>query len=220
MLTDEFDKCTPNVLAKLFVDQCKDNGIQPSMLGHEGFKYPLAISVNNCVAHGFPSSGDAKFKRGDVIKIDASGFNGRYHSDMAHTVCMHPSTKNRDDLLIKATATALQSAISACKPGVPYSTIPSILGKVAKDNGVCSVRSLTGHGIGEELHMLPTNHSDEIMRAGDVFTIEPIFALGSEAVFADAQGAYWTQDSKNAAHFERTILITEGSHIVLNTCTI
>jgi methionyl aminopeptidase len=213
-LTSRFGGASPSALADLFFDKCIENKIYPSMLGYQGFDHPLAISVNDCAAHGFPSDIHANFRATDVIKLDATGFNGKYHSDMAHTFCLQPH-KN-DDRMIKATSEALETAIRACKPGTRFSTIPQILSKVANDHGVHAIRTLTGHGIGQHIHMLPNNLSQDVMRSGDVFTIEPVFAIGSAEVVKKKDNAYWTSDGKNSAHFERVILITEGGHLVMN----
>lgn len=209
---------SPDKCANAFVRACNNNRIYPSTLHFNDFEYPLSICVDDCVAHSFPSSPYKQFQDQSVVTFDATGYNGFYHSDLAHTFCKKPTKHN--DRLIQATQEALYTAIMQCKPGKPYSIIGNTVSGVAKKHGLHVINGLSGHGIGEHIHMLPhvpniPNTLPHIMHQGDVFTIEPLFALGTNKIMASKQGIY-TADGSNSAHFERVVLITEGGHEILN----
>jgi len=207
----------------LFKEICKKQ-IFPSELSLNNFPKASCMSINNIVCHGIPYK--YNLKSGDIITIDVCGYNG-YHSDMAETI-MIGNVNGEDKKLVSTTRECLYSAISICKPGVPYSIISRIVEKISSDNGFDVIKDYGGHGIGKYLHMKPyisncKNNDKNLMRIGDMFTIEPLIKIrntkytNSISTYINNDGiSVLTLDGKNAAHFERTILITENGCMILN----
>jgi len=214
-----------------FREVCQRYDLVPSTLGFEGFPGSLCVSVNDCIAHGVPKS--RPFKRGDVVTLDATGYNGHYHSDVAETFIYPRFGKDPDPNhvhLVKTTRCALDRAIRACRPGVRYCDLSDIIYKTAQDEGVYVVEGLGGHGIGRHIHMKPfignnpcpvvVGHASQrrTMQKGDVISIEPLFALGTSKTKhrrGDLNSIY-TADGSIAAHFERNVIITDSGCEVLN----
>lgn len=211
---------TPKHIESALKVSCSENDILPSTLGLDGFNHALCISVNDCIAHGFPKHESKVFQDTDIVTFDVTGYNGIYHSDMAHTFCKRPS--NDQMRLMKATSDALQYAYRLCKPGRQVNELSKAIEHCAMNHGVFVVNGLSGHGIGKEVHMDPiipnmqNKNNRYELKAGDVFTIEPLFALGTSNTKRDKIGAYYTEDGSIAAHYERCILVTDGGHVVLN----
>lgn len=160
-------------------------------------------------------------QNGDIVTFDVTGYNGGIHSDLAETFCI--GNVDRDNRkLVETTRTCLYKAISICKPGTLYRNIGLIITKIATENGFTVVNNLGGHTIGKYLHMMPfvsnhVNYSTERMKQGDMFTIEPILCVDDGDFIIDQDNfSIRTKNGKNAAHFERTILITKSGHEILN----
>ncbi len=212
-----------------FKKACKKHHISPSTQGYGGFPGALCISINDCAAHGVPRK-ENKINIGDVVTIDATGFNGRYHSDLAETfLYVETATPAYPDQqhLMKATKLALDRAIRACKPGTPYCKLSNIISKTAREEGVFVVENLSGHGIGTKIHMQPHIDNDPCenpkdnrreMQVGDVVSIEPIFALGTSKTKRKEGDPFsiYTYDGSISAHYERNIIITDSGCHILN----
>jgi len=224
-----YEKKSPFLIDQLFRQNCKRVGIQPSTLGYGGFPGSLCVCVNDCVAHGVPSS-RRKFQGGDIVTLDATGYNGRFHSDMAETYVLPGGSSDTADLkhLSKVTKDALDAAIRLCKPGTAYCDLSDVIYKTAKDGGLYVVDNLRGHGIGEEIHMKPyidnspcgmqQKFKKQRMQVGEVFSLEPIFALGTSETIKKRGDPFsiYTKDGSASAHFERNVAIVEGGCIILN----
>jgi len=116
---------------------------------------------------------------------------------------------------------ALQLAINECKPGKTLGDIGYAISRYVRRNGFFTLRGLTGHGIGRELHEEPTVLNEGRrgegmeLRPGMVLAIEPMIAIGTDRIKQLADESYATIDGSNTAHFEHTIVITEHGVEVL-----
>lgn len=195
-----------------------EHGVYPSVLGHEQFPKSSCISLNNVVCHGIPYQ--IKLREGDIVTVDYCLYNGM-HTDWAHTYIIG-KVSGEHKKLVSTTEECLRKAVEICKPGAYYNTIGKLVTKVANENGFQVIEKYGGHRIGSDLHMRPyiSNHpyrKKEIMNVGDVFTIEPLVAIGSGQTFIANDGfSILTKSKSYSAHFERCVLITESGHQVLN----
>lgn len=204
---------------RMFYKKCCTSGIFPSIFGYEGFPKASCISINNAICHALPH--EELLKDGDIVTFDVCGYNG-IHSDMAQTYCIgNVSGKHRK--LVNTTWDCLQNAIQRCKPGAHYRDIGFIIEKTAKDNGFVLVNGFSGHGINTQIHMKPLveNHYNRNnllkMKIGDTFCIEPLLTINNGDWYTGPDGfGILTKNGKRAAHFERTILITDSGYEVLN----
>ena len=201
-----------------------DMGDTPAFLNYKPFgadyPYPgsICISVNDEVVHGI--GGDRVLKEGDIVGLDGGVKHKGMISDSARTVAVG-TVSNEDTELMKVTQEALMAGIRAAKGGNYVNDISKAIEKsVPKKYGV--VKILSGHGVGYKVHEEPyvPNFDDGVkgpkLIPGLVLAIEPMVNLGTDEVYlADDGYTFITKDHKKSAHFEHTILITEGDAEIL-----
>ncbi|RJP44608.1 type I methionyl aminopeptidase [Candidatus Parcubacteria bacterium] len=218
---------TTNFLDSLARKLIREAGAEPAFLKYRpsGSKraYPktLCASVNEVVVHGIPS--DAPLKEGDVVSLDLGLKYKKFYVDAALTVGVG-NISDTAQKLIAATREALERAIAEVRPGRTLGDIGAIVEKTVGKHGFSVVRSLTGHGIGRELHEEPTvlNFGNpgggEVLREGIVIAIEPMVAAGRGETVQREDDSYATKDNSLAAHFEHTVAVTKhGSSMLTAT---
>ncbi|KAE9387493.1 methionine aminopeptidase [Gymnopus androsaceus JB14] len=205
--TDELDEIVHNATI--------ERNSYPSPLNYRNFPKSVCTSINEVICHGIPDQ--RILQEGDIVNIGTSTiFFPGYHGDVNGT---YPVGKIDEDSekLIRTTRESLDAAIKMCKPGALFRDIGKTIEPIARANGCAVVRTYTGHGIHELFHCLPNiphyakNKAVGTMKAGMVFTIEPMLNLGtnwSEVHWPDNWTAT-TVDGKRSAQFEETLLITE-----------
>ncbi|PPR06667.1 hypothetical protein CVT26_001209, partial [Gymnopilus dilepis] len=203
--TDEIDEIVHNATI--------ERNAYPSPLGYRNFPKSVCTSINEAICHGIPDQ--RKLREGDIINIG-------YHGDLNET---YPVGEIDEDSkrLIRTTRESLDEAIKICKPGALFRDIGKVIEPVARANGCAVVRTYTGHGVNDLFHDTPNiphyakNKAVGTMKAGMVFTIEPMLNLGTS--WADIHWPdNWTAttvDGKRSAQFEDTLLITETGVEVL-----
>ncbi len=199
-------------------------GGRPAFLGYRPYgakeKYPstLCTSVNEVIVHGRPSA--YILKDGDVLKLDL-GVNWQDGiSDAAITIPIGKVSK--DALaLIKATKLALREGIRAVRAGNTVGDIGHAVERSITAAGFKIIDGLTGHGVGNELHEDPVIYNrgkvgkGDVLLEGMVLAIEPMTSLSTSTAIQLKDDSFATSDSKVAAHFEHTVLVTKrGSEIL------
>ncbi len=201
-----------------------EGGDKPSFLNYQPFgadyPYPgsICVSVNDEVVHGIP--GDRVLKEGDIVGLDGGLVHNGMYSDMAVTVAVG-EISDENKKLLEVTKQALFSGIKACRAGNYVNDVSKAIGNsVPKKYGV--VKILCGHGVGFQAHEEPNvpNFDDGIkgpkLVSGMVLALEPMINLGTDDVYLDDDGyTFVTADHKNSAHFEHSILITDGKPEIL-----
>lgn len=195
----------------------------PTFLGYPGraSKYPASIcaSVNEQVVHGIP--GDRRLIEGDIIGIDVGATLNGYVGDAARTFAVGKISDEAARLL-KATQEALDKGLSAARHNGFVGDIGAAVEAHAKSYGLGIVRDYTGHGVGKRLHEPPQipNYGQRglgpKLKAGMTLAIEPMLNLGGDKTRELSDG--WTvvtADGKLAAHFEDTIIVTDGEPEIL-----
>jgi methionyl aminopeptidase len=194
-------------------------GCRPSFLGFDGFPNASCLSVNEVVVHGIPN--DYIIKDGDLVGIDAGLWLEHVCVDGAKTVAVGEISPEATQLL-EHTQEALAAGIKAAKPFRRVGSISSAVQEVGEKYGHGVVRSLTGHGVGHQVHEDPEvpnlgKPSDGIiLRPGMVLAIEPMFTNGSGDVETEING--WgvvTSDCSLSAQFEHTVVITQKGAEIL-----
>jgi len=184
-------------------------------------KYPsvLCISVNEEIVHGVP--GLRTIEEGDIVSIDLGVSSQGYHGDSAVTVAVGEVEPERRRLLA-VTQEALWSAIGVMLPGRRLSDVGHAVQSHVEPAGFSVVRDFAGHGIGREMHEAPwipnygTKGRGPRLVSGMVFAIEPMVNLGGpEVEILEGEWTAVTADGSASAHFEHTILITEGEPEIL-----
>ena len=201
-----------------------DMGDKPAFLNYKPFgasyAYPgsICISVNDEVVHGI--GGDRVLKEGDIVGLDGGVNHKGMISDSARTVPVGKISEEEEELL-QVTKAALTAGIQAAKGGKYVNDISKAIEKsVPKKYGI--VKILAGHGVGYKVHEEPyvPNFDDGVkgpkLVPGLVLAIEPMINLGTDDVYLAEDGyTFITKDHKKSAHFEHTILITDGDAEIL-----
>jgi methionyl aminopeptidase len=184
-----------------------------------GFPGTNCISLNDEVVHGIPSK--RILREGDLLKLDVTIEKDGFMADAAETVAVG----NVDEVKQKLVATArnaFEKSLTAAKAGNRVMEIGRIVEREVRRNGFFVIRELEGHGIGRTIHEPPSvpNFADprarQILKDGMVLTIEPIIAAGAGKIVLEKDG--WTirtADRSPAAHYEHTMVITDGRPILL-----
>ncbi|QJE96030.1 type I methionyl aminopeptidase [Luteolibacter luteus] len=192
----------------------KERDCKSAFLGYRGFKGQICISVNEEVVHGI--GGPRKIQPGDVLKLDVGIVKGGWIGDNAVTVAVGDIPDETRRLLI-ATEESLFAAISYARSGERLADLCGAVEDHVKPLGFTVVREFVGHGVGRDLHEEPQvpNYRPQgkspILMPGMVLAIEPMVNAGTPSVrILDDGWTVVTADSKPSAHFEHTVLITEG----------
>ena len=196
------------------------HGMTPTFKGYGGFPGAVCVSVNDEVIHGIPSA-SRKLKEGDIVSIDVGATYKGYNSDAART---YPVGKisDEDRNLIEVTKASFFEGIKYAMEGYRIHDIGHAVQKYVEAEGMGIVRDYTGHGTGSKLHEDPLipNYGKPGTGAriaqNMTLAVEPMITLGTHEVRTLANN--WTVvtlDGKNAAHYENTILVTEGEPEIL-----
>ncbi len=191
------------------------NKMIPTFKGYGGFPAAACVSVNEEVVHGIPSK-DRILKEGDIVSVDVGSTYKGYVSDAARTygVGNISAEANR---LIKATEASFFEGLKFCRVGYRLSDISHAIQISAEGEGYGVIRDFVGHGVGREMHEDPQipNYGKPgrgpRLAPGMVFAIEPMITQGGYDV--DVLLNNWTVvtiDGKLSAHYENTVVITDG----------
>lgn len=199
-----------------FIKSC---GAKPSFLGYAGFPGSACISVNEEVIHGIP--GPRILREGDIVSIDVGAYFGGFHGDCAAT---YPCGQVSDEALrlIEVTRQSFWEGIKFARKGFRVSDISHAVQQYVESNGFSVVREYVGHGVGAKLHeppnvpnFGPAGHGARLM-PGMTLAVEPMVNAGEKDIRVLKDG--WTvvtRDGALSAHYENTILVTEGEAEVL-----
>ncbi len=201
-------------------DEIRRLGGVPNFKDYQGFPAAICISVNDVVVHGIPSE-EIILKEGDIVSLDAGLIYKGWHSDAARTWGVGRISGENENL-IADTKESFFEGLRMARAGNHLYDISAAIGYFAESRGRGVVRELTGHGIGRHLHeepMIP-NYEQKgrgiLLVPGMTFAVEPMLTAGSEEIRQMPDG--WTirtADGSNAAHYENTILITQGEPEIL-----
>ncbi len=220
LVHDELEKAIRPGMTTLEIDRLGEElirsyGCIPSFLNYEGYPASICVSVNDEVVHGIPSK-DRIIYEGDIVSLDAGLIYKGYHSDAARTWAVGEISKEAQQL-IDVTRQSFFEGIKYAKPGHYLHEISAAIGKYAESFGYGVVRELVGHGIGTSLHEDPQipNYKQRRrgikLQAGMTLAIEPMINMGDRDVaWLDDDWTVVTWDGSLSAHYENTVLITDG----------
>ncbi len=201
-------------------DMIRSLGCVPNFLNYNGFPASFCTSINDEVVHGIPSK-KRKLKEGDIISLDAGLIHKRYHSDAARTYGVG-EISDAARQLIEVTKQSFFEGLKYAKAGNHLFEISGAIGAYAESYGYGVVRDLVGHGIGTKLHEEPQIPNFKQKRrgmklyAGMTLAIEPMINEGrADVVWLDDEWTVATEDGSLSAHYENTILITDGEPEIL-----
>ena len=196
-------------------------GCIPSFKNYNRYPASICVSVNDEVVHGIPHK-EHFLDEGDIVSLDAGVIYKGYHSDAARTYGIGEIDDDAKKL-IEVTRQSFFEGIKFAKAGNHLNDISAAIQKYAESFGFGVVRDLVGHGIGSHLHEDPEipnfarKRKGILLQPGMTLAIEPMITEGSyEVVWLDDDWTVMTEDGGWAAHYENTILITEGEPEILS----
>jgi len=216
---------TTRSINKAIHEFLKSHKAIPTFLGYRDFPASICISVNEEVIHGIPSS--RKLIQGDIVGIDIGATKNGFIGDCAATFIAGKGNP-KSEKLVKITRECFYECLKYAKIGNRVSDISGAIQHHAESNGFSVVRAYSGHGVGTKLHEAPEvpnyiekprKGKDPRLVPGMTLAIEPMVNAGGADIKVLSDG--WTVvtiDGTNSAHYENTILITDGEPEILTLC--
>ena len=190
-------------------------GCIPNFLNYNGYPASVCVSVNEEVVHGIPSK-KRVLKDGDIVSLDCGCIYKGYHSDAARTYAVGNISKEVQQLL-DVTKQAFFEGIKMAKAGNHLYDISNAIDDYVSQFGYGIVKDLVGHGIGIALHEDPQipnfrqKRKGLLLQPGMTLAIEPMINMGTwEVEWLDDDWTVVSRDGLPSAHYENTILITDG----------
>ena len=211
-------------LDKIAEDYILSNNARAAFKGYSqvgSFKFPGSIcaSIDDAVVHGIP--GDRVLKNGEIISLDVGVDKNGYYGDAALSVPVGEISVEKQNLL-DVTEKSLYLGIEEAKEGNHLHDISATIQEYVEDHGYSIVRELCGHGVGKYLHEDPSipnfgkKGTGVKLKKGMTLAIEPMVNFGDYAVHTSRDGwTVLTADGSPSAHFEHTILVSNGKPEIL-----
>lgn len=222
---DELEKAVrPGISTKELDRVCEElirsRGCTPNFLHYQGYPASVCVSVNEEVVHGIPRE-DHIIQEGDIVSLDTGLIYQGYHSDAARTHAVGQIAPEVQKLL-DVTKQSFFEGIKMARAGNHLHDISNAIAAYVTPFGYGIVRDLVGHGIGTQMHEQPQipnfaqRRRGPKLRAGMTLAIEPMINLGgAEVEWLDDGWTVIAADHLPSAHYENTVLITDGEPEIL-----
>jgi methionyl aminopeptidase len=201
-------------------EDTRRRGGRPSQLGYQGFPASVCVSPNDVVCHGIPKPA-VVLEEGDIVNIDVTTEVDGYHGDTSATIFVGKASPEAQHV-VDVARRCRDAGIAQVRDGARLGDIGAAIEELAKREGCSVVREYGGHGIGRTMHAAPhVSHvgkrgSGLRLRAGMVFTVEPMINLGGPEVrLLDDNWTVVTLDGSLSAQFEHTVLVTKTGYEIL-----
>lgn len=205
---------------QIAADEILKHGAKLAFKGYGGFPGNNCISINEEVVHGIPSK-KRIIKDGDIVSVDIGSYIDGYYGDAARTIIVGEASEKAKKL-VKVTRESFFKGIEFAKVGYRLSDISHAIQKHCEEHGFSIVRDYVGHGIGKKLHEAPQIPNfgrpgrGPRLQEGMVLAIEPMVNMGSHEVKTlKDDWTVVTVDKSLSAHYENTIVITDGEPEIL-----
>ena len=222
---DEMGKIIRPGISTMDINECGDRvirelGCKPNFLNYGGFPASICVSVNEEVVHGIPKK-ERLLKEGDIVSLDAGLIYKGYHSDAARTYAVGQVNPKVQELL-DVTKQSFFEGIKYARAGNHLFDISAAIDDYVSRFGFGIVQALVGHGIGTRLHEDPQVPNFRQKRKGIrlapgmTLAIEPMINMGTwEVKWLDDEWTVIAADHSVSAHYENTILVTDGEPEIL-----
>lgn len=214
------DGVTTKQIDKYVREFIEKSGAKPTFLGYGGFPASTCVSVNDEVIHGIP--GKRKIQNGDIVSLDVGATFRGFVGDCAGTF---PCGEISEDAkkLIEVTRQSFFEGLHFARAGYRISDIGGAIQDYAESFGYSVIRDYVGHGVGRKMHEAPEvpnyrtgRRPDPRLVKGMTIAVEPMIAAGDWHIrVLDNDWTVVTVDGSLAAHYENTILITDGEPEIL-----
>lgn len=211
MTTAELDQVAADFLAQ--------HGAKSAPQMVYDFPGTTCISVNQETVHGVP--GNRIIHPGDLVTVDVTAELNGFMADAAITIAVPPVSR-LGERLCRCAKSALDRALRTVRAGKPINSIGRAVETEVNRHGFTVIRQLTGHGLGKTIHEEPTvpnfyhKRFNQPLEDGLVIAIEPIICAGNGKIVTQSDGwTITTDDNSLSAHFEHTVIVTNGSPLVI-----
>ena len=208
---------TTAILDKVADRRIRCAGAVPSFYRYNGYPASLCASVDDAVVHGIPDN--KPLRQGSILGLDCGLVLDGWQADMARTVPVGEISPEASRL-VETAERCFFEALGRCRAGNRLGDIGHAVQICAEAEGFSVVRALCGHGIGREMHEDPevSNFGEPgrgiRLRSGMTLAIEPMINQGGSQVTMNGWDVR-TRDGSLSAHYENTVLITDGEPEVL-----
>ena len=222
---DELGAAIRPGMSTLEIDQLGEKlirsfGCVPNFLHYNGYPASICVSVNDEVVHGIPKK-DRILQEGDIVSLDAGLIYQGYHSDAARPHAVGKISPQAQHLM-EVTRQSFFEGIKMAREGCHLHDISNAIDAYVSRFGYVIVRDLVGHGIGTSLHEDPQipnfaqRRKGVRLQAGMTLAVEPMINAGGwEVDFLNDGWTVVTRDGSLSAHYENTILVTDGEPEIL-----
>jgi len=214
---------TTGDIDRLVHEHITSHDAYPSPLNYHGFPKSVCTSVNDCVCHGIPDDRQV-LRPGDIINVDVTNYfpkKGGYHGDTSATFYVGEPSEDAKRVT-EVARRCLELGIAQVREGARIGDIGAAIQEHAEANGCSVVRDYVGHGVGREFHMPPqiphygTRGKGRRLKAGMVFTIEPMINLGThDTELQEDDWTVLTRDRRLSAQFEHSLAVRKDGVEVL-----
>lgn len=211
IITEELDT--------IAIEELNRQGAKSSFKGYRGYPAHLCVSVNDELVHGIP--GKRVLKEGDIVTIDFGAVYNGFHGDAARTIAVGEISDTAKKL-IDTTDNALRVGIESARNGARLGDVSYTIQSFVEANGFSVVREYAGHGIGRQMHEDPQipNYGKQgqgpVLKQGMALALEPMVTVGDwHTRVGRDEWTVSTMDGSLCAHFEDTIVVTEGKAEIL-----
>ena len=211
---------TTKAINKEVFNFIRKSGAEPTFLGYAGYPASACISVNDQVIHGIP--GTRKIREGDIVSVDVGATFKGFVGDCAGTF---PCGQCSDEALrlIAVTRQSFYEGMKYARHGYRVSDVSAAIQNYVEANGYSVVRDYVGHGVGAKMHEDPEvpnyvqhGHGSPRLLKGMTIAVEPMVNAGGWEVKVLSDGwTVLTADGSLSAHYENSILITDGEPEIL-----
>lgn len=195
-------------------------GCTPNFLNYQGYPASVCVSVNEEVVHGIPKESRI-IQEGDIVSLDTGLIYRGFHSDAARTHAAGQISAEAQKLM-DVTKQSFFEGIKMARAGNHLHDISNAIAAYVTPYGYGIVRDLVGHGIGTHMHEPPQipnfkqRRKGPKLRAGMTLAVEPMINMGTADVeWLDDGWTVISADHSLSAHYENTILITDGEPEIL-----
>jgi methionyl aminopeptidase len=211
-------------LDKIAEDYIRSNNAIPAFKGYSqgnspGFPGSICTSIDDEVVHGIP--GSRKLKEGEILSVDVGVLKNGYYGDAALSIAVGELNPDKKKLM-EITEKSLHKGIEQATVSNRIGDISEAIQNEVESNNFSVVRALCGHGVGKYLHEEPQvmnfgkKGTGIKLKNGMTIAIEPMVNMGVyDVIVAEDKWTVKTADGLPSAHFEHTIVITNGKPEIL-----
>ncbi|WP_369944465.1 M24 family metallopeptidase [Xanthomonas medicagonis] len=209
-------------IQEFLLKQFSAHGWRPMLIGYEGYREAVPVSVNNQVGNAVPT--DAPFPDAALVKVELVAASPQAHVAQAWTFATPNATEQQRQLLMTARR-ALRMGIAQIRAGERLSNVGTAIQQELDANHAVAIHELVGYSMGQtrvqEPHVLGYGSSinDETpMKSGQVLNVYVVAKSGTAGIrFQPPE--FWTvltKDGADSVMLSAMVEVTDDGHKLLS----